>query len=124
MPLSVKTWGMAMAASTASIAVLGAWYGAGLKEDQKTKQVGDCTQPARLITPITSFNIQSTANDRYVVQRVQARKEVTPAERIALLEQTKAGLVLRKSGLENKIKQLEARISGSEETQPAQGRSF
>lgn len=124
MPLSIKTWGMAMAASTASIAVLGAWYGAGLKEDQKTKQVRDCTQPARLITPITSFNTQSPADDQYVLQRVQARNEATPAERIALLEQTKAGLVSRKNGLENKIKQLESRISGSEETQPAQGRPF
>ncbi len=34
---------------------------------------------------------------------------MTPAEKIAILEQTKSGLVARKIGLENKIRQLEER---------------
>ncbi len=34
---------------------------------------------------------------------------MTPAEKIAVLEQTKSGLVARKIGLENKIRQLEER---------------
>jgi hypothetical protein len=45
MYLSSKTWGMGMAAATASIAVVGAWYGAGLKENQENKQVRGPPQP-------------------------------------------------------------------------------
>ncbi len=58
------------------------------------------------------------------LQKAEARKQASPAERIALLEQTKIGLVSRKTTLEDKIAQLEARSSGREERQTAQGRPF
>lgn len=39
MPLSSKTWGLGMTAATAGIAVIGTWYGAGLKESKEIQQV-------------------------------------------------------------------------------------
>ncbi|KAK4690687.1 hypothetical protein P7C71_g6161, partial [Lecanoromycetidae sp. Uapishka_2] len=92
-----KASSMVMAASTAVLAVTGAWYGAGLKEKQEIKQ------------------------------KAQTRQETVTADQIAILEQTRTGLMAKKAGLENKIAQLEARQSGTEDRTSfkiGQGRQF
>jgi len=126
MPLSSKTWGISMAAATASIAVIGAWYGAGLKETREIKQVRQLlpttSLPFPLPFPLPSF--YTAANAIYNPQKAEARKQATPAERIALLEQTRMGLVSRRTTLEDKIAQLEARSEGREERRVDRGRSF
>ncbi|MCJ1456024.1 hypothetical protein MMC28_006381 [Mycoblastus sanguinarius] len=81
-----KTRTVILTASTAALAVTGAWYGAGLKTKQEIKKI----------------------------QKVKARGEVTPAQKIAYLEQTRSGLMAKKTGLEEKIAQLEARSSRKE----------
>ena len=58
------------------------------------------------------------------MQKETARREMTPAEKIALLEQTRSGLVARKIGLENKIRQLEARGGRIEEQAEVKDRPF
>ena len=45
----------------------------------------------------------------YPVQEAQARRETTPAERIAILEQTRSGLIAKKRVLDTKIAEIEAR---------------
>ena len=58
------------------------------------------------------------------MQKETARREMTPAEKIAILEQTRSGLVARKIGLENKIRQLEARRVKTEEQAEVKDRPF
>ncbi|KAI9791355.1 MAG: hypothetical protein M1835_000372 [Candelina submexicana] len=65
----------------AAITATGAWYGAGLKTRQEFKQ------------------------------EIQARRDATPAEKIAQLESARGSLLARRSGLERKIADLEARKS-------------
>ncbi|KAK3168991.1 hypothetical protein OEA41_005439 [Lepraria neglecta] len=86
-----------MAASAGVLAVAGAWYGAGLKEKQEKKQ------------------------------KVEARREATPADKIAILEQTRSALMAKKAGLETKIAEVEARKSrpeGQKSMNVGQGRHF
>ncbi|KAF6233104.1 hypothetical protein HO173_008648 [Letharia columbiana] len=86
-----------LAAGVAATTVTGAWYGAGLKMKKDMKQ------------------------------EAKVRAEVTPADMIAYLEQTRSGLVAKKIGLENKISQLEARVArvgGAEVDDGAKGRRF
>ncbi|KAI9721263.1 MAG: hypothetical protein M1812_002425 [Candelaria pacifica] len=65
----------------AAITATGAWYGAGLKTRQELKL------------------------------EVKARRDATPAEKIAQLETARSSLLARKFGLERKIADLEARKS-------------
>ncbi|KAK0507378.1 hypothetical protein JMJ35_010416 [Cladonia borealis] len=68
-----------MASLAGGFAVTGALYGAGLKQQRETKK------------------------------EAQARREATPAERIAILEQTRSGLTAKKKVLDTKIAEIEAR---------------
>ena len=54
-------------------------------------------------------------------QKAIANREATTAEKLAVLEETKARLVTRKTGLEDKIAQLESRAAGRGEDK-TQGR--
>ena len=45
------------------------------------------------------------------MQEVKARSVATPADKIVYLEETRSGLVVRKTELERKISQLEERIA-------------
>lgn len=47
----------------------------------------------------------------YLVQEAQVRRETTPADRIAILEQTRSGLTAKKKILETKIAEVEGRVS-------------
>ena len=65
--------------SIAAITATGAWYGAGLKTKRDTER------------------------------EIKTRREATPAEKIAQLEEARSGLVARRIGLEKKIAGLQAR---------------
>jgi len=75
-------------------------------------------------SPVFRLSSESAADYRCILQKAEARKQATPTERIALLEQTKPGLISKRTMLEDKIAQLEARSSGREEKKIAQGRPF
>ncbi|KAL9072596.1 MAG: hypothetical protein Q9161_003454 [Pseudevernia consocians] len=86
-----------LTAGVTATAVTGAWYGAGLKTKQEIKE------------------------------KVKARAEATPADKMAILEQTRSGLMAKKIGLEQKISQLEARVArkgGANVDDGAKGRRF
>jgi len=51
-------------------------------------------------------------NVRSEIQEVKARREATPAEQIAQLEEMRGPLVAKRIGLERKIQGLEARKNG------------
>jgi len=69
--------------SIAAVTATGAWYGAGLKMRHEANEV------------------------------VQKRREATPAEKIAQLEEQRSGLIAKRLGLERKIVELEARKNGA-----------
>lgn len=69
--------------SIAAITATGAWYGAGLKIKSEHKQ------------------------------EVQRRREASPTEKIAQLEESRGALVAKRLGLEKKIHELEMRAQGA-----------
>jgi len=69
--------------SIAAVTASGTWYGAGLKMRQETNEI------------------------------VQKRREATPAEKIAQLEEQRGSLIAKRLGLERKIAELEARRNGA-----------
>jgi len=77
--------------SIAAVTATGAWYGAGLKTKSELKQLAE------------------------------KRREATPAEKIALLEERRGGLVAKRLGLEKKIKELEMRAQGATREESMQG---
>ena len=102
--------------SIAAVTATGAWYGAGLKIKKEHKQV-------RSLPPLPShrnFSIEAYADQ--VAQEIQRRREATPAEKIALLEQSKGVLIAKKIGLEKKIHELEMRAQGATREESMVGR--
>ncbi|KAN0119772.1 hypothetical protein V8E51_001980 [Hyaloscypha variabilis] len=79
-------------AAIASVTATGAWYGAGLKTKSELKQIAE------------------------------KRREATPAEKIAQLEEQRGGLIAKRLGLEKKIKELEMRAQGATREESMQGR--
>ncbi|MCJ1485757.1 hypothetical protein MMC06_005932 [Schaereria dolodes] len=80
-----------LTASVAAITATGAWYGAGLKVTQERKK------------------------------EVAVFQQITSPERISQLESAKEGLMVRKKGLEKKIRELEGRQSRLENVQRREG---
>jgi len=78
-------------AAIASVTATGAWYGAGLKTKSELKQLAE------------------------------KRREATPAEKIAQLEEQRGGLIAKRLGLEKKIKELEMRANGATREESMQG---
>ena len=73
------------------------------------------------------LKVNNFADLWYPVQEAQARRETIPAERIAILEQTRSGLTAKKKILETKIAEVEGRASkldGQESVQTGRGRPF
>ncbi|KAI9838981.1 MAG: hypothetical protein M1819_004189 [Sarea resinae] len=89
-----------LTASIAAITATGAWYGAGLKTQQEYKQV---SSPF----PIRDFLCASPLISCF--QERKARIEATPEEKMARLEDAKAGLMSKRIGLVRKIEQLHER---------------
>ncbi|KAL6721936.1 hypothetical protein ACLMJK_001041 [Lecanora helva] len=88
----LKARSIVLAGSTATLTVFGAWYGASLKENQEIKK------------------------------KEKARREATPADKLAVLEETKSRLVAKKTVLEDKIKQLEDRANKRRDAPQVKGR--
>ncbi|KAL2042747.1 hypothetical protein N7G274_004506 [Stereocaulon virgatum] len=93
----IKARSAILAASTGIIAAVGAWYGAGLKKNQEKKQA------------------------------VEARRQATTADKIAILEEARLALITKKNALETKIAEVEGRhynAEGKKVMKPAQGRQL
>ena len=54
-------------------------------------------------------------------QIAEKRREATPAEKIAQLEEQRGGLVAKRLGLEKKIRELEMRAQGATREESMQG---
>lgn len=78
-------------AAIGAITATGVWYGAGLKTRSEWKQVAE------------------------------ERREATPAEKIAQLQEHRGGLVAKKLALEKKIRDLEMRANGATREESIQG---
>lgn len=76
----------------AAVTATGAWYGAGLKTQKEIKQV------------------------------IDKRREATPEEKIAQLEEQRGGLIAKRIGLEKKIQELEMRANGATREESMAGR--
>jgi hypothetical protein len=51
--------------------------------------------------------------DKILVQEIQRRREATPTEKIAQLEESRGALIAKRLGLEKKIHELEMRAQGA-----------
>ena len=111
----LKARPLIMASVAAGLAVTGALYGAGLKQQQETKKVRNFrlspSLRARQHRSRLVFRVDNFADFCYPVQEAQIRRETTPADRIAILEQTRSGLTAKKNILETKIAEVEGRVS-------------
>jgi hypothetical protein len=56
-----------------------------------------------------------------LLQLAEKRREATPAEKIAQLEEQRGGLIAKRLGLEKKIKELEMRANGATREESMQG---
>lgn len=101
----VKIRRIILTGAITAITVTGAWYGAGLKTKSEINQVS-------LYLPV-QLSACSILTDRMMLQAVQQRREASPAERIAQLEERKGALVAKRFGLEKKIREVEARRKGT-----------
>ncbi len=54
-------------------------------------------------------------------QKVEKRREATPAEKIAMLESARGALVAKRLGIEKKIKELDMRATGGTWEESKQG---
>lgn len=100
--------------SIAAVTATGAWYGAGLKMKSEHQQV---RFPSPL--PFPHHVLRPSANK---TQEIQRRRETSPAEKIAQLEETRGALIAKRIGLENKIRQLEMRAHGATREESMVGR--
>ncbi|CAG8971115.1 hypothetical protein HYALB_00008592 [Hymenoscyphus albidus] len=82
-PAQQKIRRFILTGAIASITMTGAWYGAGLK-------------------------VQSD-----IIKTAQKRLEATPAERITQLAEHRMELLVKRHGLEKKLRQTEARMNGA-----------
>lgn len=116
-----------LAVSVAAIAASGAWYGADLKTQQQVKKVNCPCLSQKAISLLAPSplptGVISILTIHLMIQEVITRREATSAEKIASLEQTKAGLLSKKAGLEKKIVELQARRAGQVKTKNS-GRLF
>ncbi|TVY35172.1 hypothetical protein LOCC1_G006977 [Lachnellula occidentalis] len=76
----------------ASVTATGTWYGAGLKIQRDVKK------------------------------DVQKRYEATPAEKIAVLEEQRGGLIAKRIGLEKKLREVELRAQGKTWAESREGK--
>jgi len=83
---------MVFAVSITVVTISATLFGAGLKQDQQVK-----------------------ANKRKV-------REATPAEKIAVLEEHRGGLVAKRNGIERKIEEIRKRAAGMSREESMQGR--
>ncbi|KAL3422753.1 hypothetical protein PVAG01_06910 [Phlyctema vagabunda] len=83
---------MVLTGAIASTTAVGAWYGAGLKIQKEHKE------------------------------EVQKRREATPAEKIALLEETRGTWTAKRAGLERKLHEIQMRKDGASRADSKVGR--
>lgn len=110
---------LVLTGAVTAITVAGAWYGAGLKTQHVMKKVSLLFLVVSLYllssqTHAFSPQLQPTfsINVRSEIQEIKSRREATPAEKIAQLEEMRGALVAKRIGLERKIQGLGARKDG------------
>jgi hypothetical protein len=84
----------------ASVTATGAWYGAGLKTQKEIKEVN----------PLSCSQLLDT---NIYAQVIEKRREATPEEKIAQLEEQRGALIAKRLGLEKKIQEVDMRAAGA-----------
>ena len=109
----IKARSAVLSLCTLAVVATGAWFGADLKTQREAKKVrqrpsvGNAV-PAITLGSSTRFSCADIAQEHATI------REATSAEKIAILESTKSGLVTQKAGLEKKIGELKARQAETE----------